>query len=171
MPEIEVFTSDFSHPLLLDKIVQSISDSLRLNFFVRKTERDLHEFYNPERNQYDAMRILQYYEGQITKDKALILTSVDIFLPIFTYIFGLAKLGGVAAVVSTYRLDDRYYGLPENQDRLKTRIVKEIIHELGHLFNLRHCKNYQCVMASSATADDLDIKQAEFCSNCLSDLF
>jgi archaemetzincin len=170
MPEIEIFTSDFNHPLLLDKIVHTTSDLLKLNFFIRKTERDLHEFYNPDRYQYDATRILQYFEGQLKKEKALILTSVDIYLPIFTHVFGLAKLGGTAAVVSTYRLDDRYYGLPQNRDRLLARIIKEILHELGHLYNLRHCDNYQCVMASSTTADDLDIKQPVFCSKCITNL-
>jgi len=60
-------------------------------------------------------------------------TDVDLFIPVLTFVYGEAQLGGDAAVVSTARLasgpgsvaDENLFGL---------RVVKESIHELGHTF-------------------------------------
>ena len=98
------------------------------------------------------------------------ITSVDLYIPIFTFVFGLAKLNGGTGIVSVHRLRTGFYGLPPDEDLLKARLIKEIVHEFGHLLNLRHCINYQCVMASSNTADDLDIKGDRFCGSCLNKL-
>jgi len=166
MPEIEVASIDFNHSYLLSEIIRRISTALGFVVHNRDNVIDLQDFYTVERSQYDAARILQYYERFITKDKALLLTSVDLYLPIFTHVFGLAKLGGKAAIVSSYRLDNSLYGLPADDEKLQERIVKEILHEFGHLYELRHCENYLCVMASSNTADDLDVKNSAYCSKC-----
>jgi len=166
MPEIEVVTPDFNHSYLLNEIIDKITHTLNSSIYNSDYILDIQNFYNADRSQYDAAGILQAYESEIKKEKALILTSVDLYLPIFTHIFGLAKLGGNAAIVSTYRLDNTLYGLPADDEKLMERVVKEIFHEFGHLYNLRHCENYLCVMTSSNTADDLDIKNSAYCSKC-----
>ena len=38
-------------------------------------------------------------------------TSLDVGLPIFTFVFGRARQGGSAAVVSLARLEPAFYGL------------------------------------------------------------
>ena len=124
------------------------------------------EFYNSERAQYDGGGIIEKFELDIEKDKAIIFTSVDLFIPIFTFVFGLAKLNGRVGIVSSHRLNPEFYGLPRDESLLNDRIIKETIHEFGHLLNLRHCSNYQCVMFSSNSADDLEVKGAEYCPVC-----
>ena len=47
--------------------------------------------------------------------------------------------------------------------------VKEAIHELGHTFGLKHCKN-NCVMKSSQYPSDVDKKLSEFCEDCINKL-
>ena len=64
-------------------------------------------------------------------------TDRDLFIPILTYVFGEAQLGGRAAVVSTARLveDVELFG----PQLLVERLAKEAVHEVGHAFGLLHC--------------------------------
>ncbi|MCO6474255.1 MAG: archaemetzincin family Zn-dependent metalloprotease [Melioribacteraceae bacterium] len=128
-------------------------------------EIDLEAFYSYDRGQFNAAKIIEAISGEC-ENYHVLLTSVDLFIPIFTYVFGLAKLNGKCAVVSTHRLDNEFYGLPENINQLRDRIVKEVVHELGHLLGLQHCPNYYCVMASSTSVDELDLKGNNYCPDC-----
>lgn len=56
-------------------------------------------------------------------------------------IFGLGYRPGPSCIVSTFRLH-RY----ANLQKMRTRLRKVAIHELGHNLNLDHCPNRQCVM-------------------------
>ena len=49
------------------------------------------------------------------------LTEQDLAIPIFTFVFGRARSGGWAAVVSLARLDPTFYGLPSDEDELIRR--------------------------------------------------
>lgn len=39
----------------------------------------------------------------------------------------------------------------------------ETAHELGHVLGLRHCLDWQCVMASTHDVERLDLKGEEYC--------
>jgi archaemetzincin len=157
----------FQECSLLTSIQATLSKILSSTVFLRKDEIEIDNFFNADRGQYDAAAILSLYEKKELTGRIIIITSVDLYIPIFTFVFGLAKLEGTIGIVSAHRLKSEYYGLPPDEDLLKSRLVKEIIHELGHLLNLRHCPDYHCVMASSNTADELDIKGSYFCNSCL----
>ena len=49
-------------------------------------------------------------------EKILGVVDVDLFIPILTFVFGEAQLKGIGAVVSTHRLHNRFYGLPEDRE-------------------------------------------------------
>ena len=98
--------------------------------------------------------------------RAIGVTRLDLFVPILTFVFGEAELGGRCAVVSLQRLDERFYGVPAREELLRERLVKEAVHELGHTFGLRHCEDWRCVMTSSHAVDRLDVKGVEFCREC-----
>ena len=70
-------------------------------------------------------------------DRVLAVTDVDLFIPVLTFVYGEAQLGGRAAVVSTARLsvEPRAPTTPA----VARRLVKETVHELGHTFGLLHC--------------------------------
>jgi len=94
------------------------------------------------------------------------ITNVDLFIPVLTFVFGEAQLDGPAAVVSSCRLHNEFYGLPENFDLLVERMEKECLHEVGHTYNLTHCDSYDCVMHSSTSVEEIDIKGDTFCPVC-----
>ncbi|MGA2599921.1 MAG: hypothetical protein ABSH09_23365 [Bryobacteraceae bacterium] len=87
--------------------------------------------------------------------------SVDLFVPVLTFVFGEAQLEGNCAVVSHYRLAE-----PGRPELLMERLTKEAAHELGHTFGLRHCHDWNCVMSSSHAVERLDVKSADFCARC-----
>jgi len=93
----------------------------------------------------------------------------DLFIPILTFVFGEAQLGpadATAALVSMYRLRQEFYGMPPDPETLSARLLKEALHELGHTFGLRHCADYRCVMSSSPSVENIDLKLAQFCPAC-----
>jgi archaemetzincin len=120
------------------------------------------------RQQYRSTTILNSLRTLMPPNGTRLLgvASVDLFVPIFTFVFGEAEVDGHCALASTYRLEEERYGLPANEQKLRERLTKEAVHELGHTFGLRHCDHWQCVMASSHSVELVDVKQAEFCDEC-----
>jgi len=126
------------------------------------------ESFEARRNQYYSTKILKEMLGDVPQDtlKLLGVTDKDLCIPILTYVFGEAQVGGTAAVVSLARLRQEHYGLAPDRSMLLERIRKESLHELGHTFGLYHCPSRDCVMHLSNTVMDVDIRGRDFCSGC-----
>lgn len=124
--------------------------------------------FDESRGQYNSRVLLSHLLKDTPEgvSRVLGIAGVDLFIPVLTYVFGEAQLGGRAAVVSLHRLDDEIYGLPPRPKRLFERLVKEAVHELGHTFNLVHCHTDGCVMASSTYVEEIDLKSDLFCATC-----
>jgi len=71
-----------------------------------------------------------------------------------------------AAVVSTHRLSNQFYGLPQDDALVFRRLEKEVVHELGHTFGLHHCHHFECVMRSSTYVEEVDLKKPTPCNEC-----
>ena len=160
----------FAEPVILKFITEKLNDTIGITANIENHEIDIESHYSSERSQYDALKIIQAHHHP-EESKFMICTSVDLFIPIFTFVFGLAQLNGNIGIISSHRLENQYYGLPKDKNLLGERLAKETIHELGHLFGLRHCSQYKCVMAISNTAEEVDIKDFQYCSNCVKDLY
>jgi archaemetzincin len=125
--------------------------------------------FDQSRRQYNSTALLALLINQSapTGTKHILIVDVDLYIPVLTFVFGEAQLGGVAAIVSTRRLQDQFYGLPRNELSMMQRLEKEVIHELGHTFGLYHCRQFECVMRSSTYVEEIDLKKAEPCGSCL----
>ncbi len=124
--------------------------------------------YNPERMQYHSTIIINSLKDAYGHNghKVLGITEYDLYVPEFTFVFGQADLNGSAAVISLRRLRQEFYG-NENDDILfQKRVEKEAAHELGHTWNVRHCKNKKCVMSFSSAIIGTDKKDLNFCKKC-----
>ena len=123
--------------------------------------------FHPERQQYHSSEVLAWLEKRARDEwRCLALTGVDLYIPILTFVFGEARLGPGAAVVSTHRLRQEFYGLPADDNILCQRLLRECAHELGHTLGLRHCDNYECAMAGSPGVEWIDLKTAHLCTPC-----
>ncbi|MEW6665812.1 MAG: archaemetzincin family Zn-dependent metalloprotease [Thermodesulfobacteriota bacterium] len=97
--------------------------------------------------------------------KVLAVTRADLFIPVLTYVFGEAQLGGRACIISTHRLKDPPCPAAA-EDAFHCRVVKEAVHELGHTFNLRHCPEQTCIMHYCRSLRDVDRKSSDLCRYC-----
>ncbi len=124
--------------------------------------------YNKKRLQYDAGAILKTLESGPFCDYAKVigLIEVDIFVPIFTHVFGEARQRGKGALVSVYRLKRNSDGSTSPTPLVLERAAKVALHELGHLFDLHHCTDNRCLMHLSGGLDDLDAAPLSFCRHC-----
>lgn len=129
--------------------------------------KDVHFAFDPDRCQYHSTPILEKLAENAPPGavKVIALTHVDLFIPILTHIYGEAQLGGKACIVSTYRLKENLSPLHAQASYIQ-RVIKEVVHELGHTFNLRHCPDPQCIMHYCRSIADVDRKSDQLCRYC-----
>jgi archaemetzincin len=128
---------------------------------------DLEFAFHPGRNQYHSTPILERLalKAPAGAIKVLAIVEVDLFIPILTHVYGEAQLGGMACMVSTIRLNEGHSALNTREPFLD-RIIKEAIHELGHTFRLRHCREHTCLMHYCRDEHDVDRKSDQLCRYC-----
>jgi len=127
-------------------------------------ERPRHA-YDERRKQWHTTPILRWLgEAGPGTGKVLGITDRDLFIPILTYVFGEAQLGGTAAVLSLARLQDDV--ARRGRRLLEDRAAKEAVHEVGHAFGLLHCHVPGCVMTRSPAVREVDDKRPELCADC-----
>jgi archaemetzincin len=165
---IALISFGFCEGHFLGKLSQAIQREFQYPVVVRESHTDLSEFFDPSRRQYNGNKLLKMVDQLVTPDsfKTIGLFSVDLYIPILTFIFGQAYLNGRSAIVSRFRLRNEHYGLTVDENLLIDRLVKEVIHELGHTFGLIHCHAPDCVMRSSTYVEDIDQKGSRLCINC-----
>ncbi|MFC1475220.1 archaemetzincin family Zn-dependent metalloprotease [Candidatus Zixiibacteriota bacterium] len=158
----------FEDDELLRELSEVIQKLLSLEVSIYPNKMSLYGGYDPFRNQYNSSWILNQLKKSAPNgaDKLLGITEFDLFIPIFTFVFGEAEFNGHTAVISSHRFQNELYGLPPDREIMTTRLIKESIHELGHTLGVRHCRNTQCVMYPSSYAEDIDFKPAFFCEKC-----
>ncbi|MBD3197909.1 MAG: archemetzincin [Candidatus Lokiarchaeota archaeon] len=132
--------------------------------------------YHVLKKQYNADFIFERFITCMQNQRffrILGLMDQDIYSLFKNFVFGRAlkpkkrflKYKSVA-LLSITRLKENFYGRESESSLLEMRILKESIHELGHTFGLKHCKN-ECVMAFSKSVYYVDKKSLEFCDDCL----
>ncbi|MGC9444169.1 MAG: peptidase [Candidatus Methanospirareceae archaeon] len=114
--------------------------------------------FSRSRKQYNASKLLAALIQNMARVSAardavaLWMVRDDLYVAGMNFVFGLAHTGK-AAVLSIHRLYS------------EELIVKEAIHELGHVFGLPHCTN-ECVMQYSNSLAEAETKPARLCERC-----
>jgi archaemetzincin len=156
-------------PRLLDWLRQALFERFRVPTEILRPTLDPAFALHAERQQFHSSEILAAMQSYINRDtwKLLGITGNDLYIPILTFVFGEAQMGGASAIVSYHRLTQEFYGLPPDLDVLANRLLIESVHELGHTLRLTHCDEYRCAMAASHAVEWIDIKDSGFCEDCL----
>jgi archaemetzincin len=125
-----------------------------------------HLYYKP-RNRYRADRIIHWLRMNIADSIRTVvgITSKDVSttkVDVYDYsVMGLGYRPGHACVVSTFRPAKT----AKNKNHLQQRLLKLVIHEMGHNFGLPHCSNEECFMVDAEGQMKLD-KERFLCDSC-----
>ena len=80
----------------------------------------------------------------------------------YNFVFGQGRVGGKVGIYSIAR-----FGFPDQDstqfDLCLKRTLKVASHELGHIFGITHCVDYECIMNGSNYLDETDAKPVYFC--------
>jgi archaemetzincin len=165
-----IYVVPINNPIagVVDHIMERLPAVFATQVEVRDPDFHADDAFNDTRHQYNSTILLaQLMSGSPSPaSKVIGITNVDLYIPVLTFVFGEAQLGGTVAIVSSHRLRNAFYGLPEDRELLLERLEKEVIHELGHTYNLTHCRDFNCVMYSSSSVGAIDVKGADFCAEC-----
>jgi archaemetzincin len=152
---------------ILSAVEKMVAQVFGLSCRIEPVIDDIGFAWNETRGQFHSTAILGELSAKASPDvlKIIALTHSDLFIPILTHVYGEAQLAGRSAIVSTFRLDDGISPAGQRAVYLE-RIAKEAAHELGHTFDLRHCKDHQCLMHYCRRVADVDAKTIGLCRYC-----
>ena len=107
--------------------------------------------------------------GLLPDDAAALIcfTSYDLYPEdTWNYVFGQASLQKRVGVWSLWRLS-RDNGKLASSDLLLARTLKVSMHETGHMFSMRHCTKYECLMSGTNNLDETDRRPLDVCPECV----
>lgn len=145
-------------------LLQELAATSRLTIVPARVDPAL--ALSPARGQYDSTRLLIELKRRYPGTVVVGATECDLFIPVLTFVFGEAEMPGQAAIFSTHRLREEFYGLPPNRELLMARALRELRHEYGHLRGLPHCPDWSCVMSPSHAVERVDAKSDAYCREC-----
>ena len=101
----------------------------------------------------------------LPKDAAALIAFTDQDLypdDTMNYVFGQASLEGRVGVWSLFRLEKA-----ASYDTFLRRTLKIAAHETGHMFSMRHCTKYECVMSGTNQLAETDSRPIDACPQCM----
>lgn len=87
----------------------------------------------------------------------------------WNFVFGQADLYRRVGVSSMFRIGNPSSG-PEGFRNCLLRMIKTMVHEAGHMYSIRHCTAFECVMNGCNSIDEADRRPLELCPDCLKKL-
>ena len=155
-------------PEILRRLRSAITKILALPVKVLRPKPLPPQAYHIVRDQYHSTQLLEYLLAEDNSDAFRIVgvTAVDLYIPIFTFVFGEAQLDGKAAIISLFRPRGDADGVIPSRSVYLRRLIKLSLHELGHTLGLGHCRQDGCLMVFSANLEKLDQKNLAFCDYC-----
>jgi archaemetzincin len=98
-----------------------------------------------------------------TDAAALIAFTNDDLYPdeTMSYVFGQASFDDRVGVWSLFRLGEH-----ADIDTFLRRTLKIAAHETGHMFSMRHCIKYECVMSGTNHLGETDSRPIDACPEC-----
>jgi archaemetzincin len=168
MPNIQLVAVGRVEPAILDYLALVLPESAGGRATLSRQRIDPREAFDPARQQFHSTWILTRLADLARNhgERVVGVADVDLFIPIFTFVFGEAQLGGAAALFSATRLRQEFYGLPADEVLFYERCEKEALHELGHTLGLVHCPIHACVMHFANSIEEVDLRSAVWCPEC-----
>ena len=162
----EVFTHGLSSEEA-DEVVNTLQFFSPKRVEVRVLSEIPESFFNLVRHQYDGFSTAKWVNSlRVLKNSVVLgVMNIDAYVDPLNFIFGIALPELNVATVYVIRLR-----ISVSKKGFLTRMRKEIVHEVGHVFGLRHCKNKSCVMSFSNSLADVDKKDFRLCNTHYTEL-
>ncbi|MBX3245518.1 MAG: hypothetical protein KF685_13780 [Acidobacteria bacterium] len=124
----------------------------------------------PKRTQIRTNYFLETLLPKLLPDDAAALiafTDSDLYPgETWAFVFGQASLVDRVGVWSLYRLPEMVLEADNDPDRLLMRTLKIAMHETGHMFSMRHCTKYECLMSGTNHLSETDRRPVDTCPEC-----
>ncbi len=159
---------DLDH-VMVNKLASQLVSYFSVGVDVLQGVKIPQEAFNQQRGQYYSTVVLTKLElmKSAPGEKMLGLVDDDLFIPSKNHVIGDADPAGKSAVVSLFRLRRENYEMLDEAKVLFSRLLKECVHQLGHLWGFKDCRNPKCVMYLTEDVSQVDRKGKKFCDNCL----
>ena len=125
--------------------------------------------FDKDRNQWYSPKLLDLFFEKFKPNKEtkiLFILDVDAYSNGMNFVLGEASHQGGLGAIYLPRIKQEFYGLKPDNELFYKRMIKEAVHELGHIFGFNHCPDLLCVMHFSNSLSDTDFKRKSFCSKC-----
>lgn len=160
--------------LSLEMLARDLGGAYRLHAVAGRPVEVPETAFDAVRGQYPTAAFLKTLAAMNTREVSpdknatvrLGITDQDLFVPRLNFVFGEADPDAGVAVISTRRLRPEFYNQGPDLERFRRRLLKEAVHELGHVFGLSHCDGRLCIMHFSNSVEDTDQKGPGFCREC-----
>lgn len=167
MSRVHIVPINEIDPSFLSRLALCLEERFLYEFAVEKSLRLSASSMNSTRKQLFLNTVVSKVQAaRPGTGYVLALTQFDLYKTSHNFIFGDANEHERIAVVSMHRLRAEFYGEAADENTLFQRTLKECVHELGHVFGLKHCYNARCVMYFSNSIYDTDSKLSYFCEGC-----
>ena len=153
---------------LVEILKKHLEQTFNRQVDVRRKNSNLEYAYEADRKQYNSPRILSRLQ-RIKRgdgDKILGVVDLDLYSAGYDFVYGEAKPSSGAATLSIYRLHSKNYSGKTVSKIFQERVIREALHEVGHLYGLGHCVNATCVMRACTCLSEVDAAGNKFCSEC-----
>lgn len=130
--------------------------------------------FDPKRNRYRSSLFLRHLEEERQEvdrqeqERRIGIVDVDLYNPESDPALGESDSVDRVAVLTIAPLRPETEG--DDDPRVRERVLKEALHELGHTYGLKHCDQRKCVMFPSNTPPEIDLQTADFCLTHQSEL-
>lgn len=123
--------------------------------------------------QINSRQVLAWMKSRVPRDAyAMIAVTMSDLYPedSWNFVFGQASLRDRVGVFSFARYHPSFYKgkAGEGSEQLVLlRALKVLVHESGHMFGIRHCVHYQCLMNGANHLGETDASPIHLCPVCL----
>ncbi|HUR96596.1 MAG TPA: archaemetzincin [Pyrinomonadaceae bacterium] len=136
---------------------------------IGKVPTDMERLQYPDNRQIRTSFFLDDLLPKLLPNDAaalICLTNLDLYPEeTWNYVFGQASLEKRVGVWSLRRLE-RTDGKKAPPDIFLDRTLKVAMHETGHMFSMRHCIKYECLMSGTNHLDETDRRPLDTCPEC-----
>jgi archaemetzincin len=135
--------------------------------------------FSPRKNPRSGQRqvlstaVMSFLKTRLPPDGYCLLgvTMEDLYpQPSWNYVFGQASLNERVGIYSLARYDPAFWGEERGnryRDLILQRSCKVLAHETAHMFGLRHCIYFACVVNGSNHMAETDAQPQHLCPVCL----